>query len=51
MIIDFKEAVIKRIYELQRIDAQRNLTVKEMDEFFYLLERYGHFLKECDKDE
>ena len=40
MIINFEQAILTRLCELNRIEEQRSLNVEEMDEFMCLFEKY-----------
>lgn len=51
MIVNFKEAVIARLHHLYTIDQKGQLTAEEMEEYFFLLQNYVHFLKESEKNE
>lgn len=51
MIINFKKAVIRRLHNLYIIDQQKRLTRKEMDEYFFLIQNYSHFLKENENEQ
>lgn len=51
MIINFQQAVKKRLLELQKIDRQRDLSADEMIEYLSLLVRYDYLKSRSSKNE